>query len=88
MGQNPLDATSFNDLSIHMASTTELMDMHSLGSTADASMENVSATSRDSPRNPKDVAFWLVFLSLCISSFLSALDLVSCIVLPNVSLRS
>lgn len=29
------------------------------------------------PSTPKDIKFWLVFLAICITLFLSALDLVS-----------
>ena len=39
-------------------------------------MRDTSNTSLDSSHKPKDLAFWLVFFSLCVSSFLSALDLV------------
>ena len=42
----------------------------------DATIQSSINTSIDTPHNSKDLAFWLVFCSLCISSFLSALDLV------------
>lgn len=66
-----------------MDSAIETVDIHSHVGVVDTSMGTYGTSPRVPSSSPKSVAFWLVFFSLCISSFLSALDLVRCIASPN-----
>jgi len=57
-------------------------DKHSLHSSSSTAINNLDHIPTNEPAKtpsspPKDLRFWLVFLSICCSMFLSALDLTS-----------
>ncbi|GAA5825806.1 hypothetical protein JCM5353_002439 [Sporobolomyces roseus] len=58
-------------------------DKHSLTSSSSTALHNLNNTADEPAKTPssksppKDLRFWLVFLSICCSMFLSALDLTS-----------